>query len=297
MSRNLTIIVIAAAVLLVLGLSSTFIVHQTEQAIVLRFGNPVRVITDPGLKFRLPIAETVAKYDKRVLDLDPEAEEVIASDQKRLVIDAFARYRIVDPLRFYQTVGDERGLKSRLERIINGTLRNVVGNVTLASVLSDERAAIMSEIQKQVQNEAKTFGIDVIDVRIRRADLPQANSEAIFARMKSEREREAKEFRAQGAELAQRIRARADRERTVLLADAQKQAQILRGDGDAQQVQIWAKAAKQDPDFFVFYRTMEAYRESLGGDTTMVLQPDSDFLRFFRDVHGKSEGAGKASGR
>lgn len=293
MSRNLTILAIAVAVLLVLGLSSTIIVQQTEQAIVLRFGNPVRVINEPGLKFRVPVAETVVKYDKRVLDSDPEAEEVIASDQKRLVVDAFARYRIVDPLRFYQSVGDERGLQSRLERIINGTLRNVVGNVTLASVLSEERAKIMSEIQKQVQNEAKSFGIDVIDVRIRRADLPQANSEAIYARMKSEREREAKEFRAQGAELAQRIRARADRERTVLLADAQKQAQILRGDGDAQQVQIWAKAANQDPEFFVFYRSMEAYRESLGGDTTLVLQPDSDFLRYFRDVHGRTSNQGK----
>jgi membrane protease subunit HflC len=297
MSRNLTIVVIAAVILLVLGLSSTFIVQQTEQAIVLRFGNPVRVINQPGLKFRLPIAETVVKYDKRVLDSDPEAEEVIASDQKRLVVDAFARYRIVDPLRFYQTVGDERGLQSRLERIINGTLRNVVGNVTLASVLSEERAAIMSEIQKQVQNEAKNFGIDVIDVRIRRADLPQANSEAIFARMKSEREREAKEFRAQGAELAQRIRARADRERTVLLADAHKQAQILRGEGDAEQVQIWAKAANQDPDFFAFYRSMEAYREALGSDTTLVLEPDSDFFRYFRDLHGKPANVGKPAGR
>ncbi len=293
MSRNLTILANAVGLLLVLGMSSTFIVQQTEQAIVLRFGNPVRVINEPGLKFRVPVAETVVKYDKRVLDSDPEAEEVIASDQKRLVVDAFARYRIVDPLRFYQSVGDERGLQSRLERIINGTLRNVVGNVTLASVLSEERAKIMSEIQKQVQNEAKSFGIDVIDVRIRRADLPQANSEAIYARMKSEREREAKEFRAQGAELAQRIRARADRERTVLLADAQKQAQMLRGDGDAQQVEIWAKAANQDPEFFVFYRSMEAYRESLGGDTILVLQPDSDFLRYFRDVHGRTSSQGK----
>jgi len=287
MSKNLSFLGIAAVVLLVLGLSSTFIVQQTEQAIVLRFGNPVRVINEPGLKFRLPLAETVEKFDKRVLDSDPEAEEVIASDQKRLVVDAFARYRIVDPLRYYQTVSNERGLQARLERIINGTLRNVVGNVTLASVLSEERATIMTEIKDQVQNEAKTFGIEVIDVRIRRADLPQANSEAIYSRMKSEREREAKEFRAQGAELAQRIRARADRERTVLLADAAKQAQILRGDGDGEQVQIWAKAAGQDPEFFMFYRSMEAYRQSLAGDTTLVLQPDSDFLRYFRDVKGK----------
>ena len=287
MNRNLTIVGIAALVLVILGLSSTYIVHQTEQVIVLRFGNPVRVISEPGLKFRLPIAENVVSYDKRVLDSDPESEEVIASDQKRLVVDAFARYRIVDPLRFYQSVGNELGLRARLERVINGTLRNVVGNVTLASVLSEERAAIMSEIQKQVQNEAKNFGIDVIDVRIRRADLPQANSEAIYARMKSEREREAKEFRAQGAELGQRIRARADRERTVLIADAEKQAQILRGEGDGLQVQIWAKAAGQDPQFFAFYRSMEAYREALGSDTTMVLAPDSDFLRFFRDSQGK----------
>lgn len=291
MSRNLTIVGIALLVLVVLGLSSTFTVHQTEQAIVLRFGNPVRVINEPGLKFRLPIAETVVTYDKRVLDSDPESEEVIASDQKRLVVDAFARYRIVDPLRFYQSVGNEQGLRARLERIINGTLRNVVGNVTLASVLSEERAAIMSEIQKHVQGEARSFGIDVVDVRIRRADLPQANSEAIYARMKSEREREAKEFRAQGAELAQRIRARADRERTVLLADAEKQAQILRGEGDATQIDIWAKAASKDPNFFAFYRSMEAYREALTGDTTMVLAPDSDFLRFFRDLEGgRSEG-------
>jgi membrane protease subunit HflC len=288
MSRNLTVIAIAAAVVIILGLWSTFVVHQTEQVIVLRFGNPVRVINEPGLKFRIPVAETIVSYDKRVLASDPEAEEVIASDQKRLVVDAFARYRIVDPLRFYQTVSNEQGLRARLERVINGTLRNVVGNVTLASVLSDERAAIMSEIQKQVQNEAKNFGIDVIDVRIRRADLPQANSEAIYARMKSEREREAKEFRAQGAELAQRIRARADRERTVLVADAEKQAQILRGEGDATQVQIWAKAANQDPEFFAFYRSMEAYREALGDGTTMVLAPDSDFLRYFRDRHGKA---------
>jgi len=287
MSKNLTVIAVAAVALIILGLWSTFVVHQTEQVIVLRFGNPVRVINEPGLKFRIPIAENIVSYDKRVLDSDPESEEVIASDQKRLVVDAFARYRIVDPLRFFQTVSNEQGLRARLERVINGTLRNVVGNVTLASVLSDERAAIMTEIQKQVQNEAKGFGIDVIDVRIRRADLPQANSEAIFSRMKSEREREAKEFRAQGAELAQRIRARADRERTVLVADAEKQAQILRGDGDALQIDIWAKAAGQDPSFFAFYRSMEAYKTALGADTTLVLSPDSDFLRYFRDQYGK----------
>ncbi|MFN4283338.1 MAG: protease modulator HflC [Alphaproteobacteria bacterium] len=291
MNRNLTIVGIAAAAVLVVGLMSTFIVHQTDQVIVLRFGNPVRVIAEPGLKFKIPFAETLVVFDKRVLDSDPEAEEVIASDQKRLVVDAFARYRIVDPLRFFQTVGNEQGLRARLERVVNGTLRNVIGNVTLTAVLSEERAAIMSEIQKQVQEEAKGFGIDVIDVRIRRADLPQANSEAIFARMKSERDREAKEFRAQGAELAQRIRARADRERTVLIADAQKQAQILRGDGDGLQVEIWAQAAGQDPSFFAFYRSMEAYRQALGADTTMVLSPNSDFFRFFGDIQGRPQAA------
>jgi len=291
MNRSLTIVGIVAAVLLVVGLMSTFIVKQTEQVIVLRFGNPVRVIVEPGLKFKLPIAETLVVFDKRVLDSDPEAEEVIASDQKRLVVDAFARYRIIDPLRFFQTVGNEQGLRARLERVINGTLRNVIGNVTLTAVLSEERAAIMSEIRKRVQEEAKSFGIDVIDVRIRRADLPQANSEAIFARMKSERDREAKEFRAQGAELAQRIRARADRERTVLIADAQKQAQILRGDGDSLQVEIWGKAAGQDPSFFAFYRSMEAYRQALGTDTMMVLSPDSDFFRFFGSMAGRPQTA------
>lgn len=288
MSRNVLIIV--GVVVIALGFvasSVVFTVHQTEQALVLQFGEIKRVIQEPGLKFKLPFIQNVIHYERRVLDLDPEAEEVIAADQKRLVVDSYARYRITDPKRFYQTVSTELGLGGRLTRIINASLRSVIGGVTLSTVLSEERADIMRDIQNRVNEEAGRFGIDVIDVRLRRTDLPQENSEAIFARMKSERDREAMEFRAQGAELGQRIRAGADRERTVIVADATREAQILRGEGDALSVKIYADAFGTDPQFFAFYRSMEAYSVSLGGDdTTMVLSPDSDYFRFFGDLAG-----------
>ncbi|MGE0714570.1 MAG: protease modulator HflC [Alphaproteobacteria bacterium] len=288
MSRKLLIgvgVAILAAV--ILATSSLFIVNQAEQAIVLQFGEPKRVIRDPGLKVKVPFIQNVVYYDKRLLDYAPAAEEVIASDQKRLVVDAYARYRIVDPLRFYQTIGAEALAQTRLGATISGSLRRVIGNVTLAQVLSDERAKIMEEIRVDVNRAAANFGLDVIDVRLRRADLPEENSQAIFARMQSEREREAREFRAQGAELAQRIRSRAERERTVIIAEAQKQAQILRGEGEGESVKIYADAFGKDPRFFSFYRSMQAYREALGaGETTMVLSPDSDFFRFFSNRDG-----------
>jgi membrane protease subunit HflC len=274
---------------IVVGYGAMFTVHQNEQALVLQFGEPITTVETPGLHFKIPFVQNVEYFDRRVLDYDPPAEEVIAADQKRLVVDTYTRFRIVNPLRFYQTVGSELGIRNRLGALVSGSLRRVVGNVTLASILSAERAQIMEDIRKQVNTEAQAFGIDVVDVRIRHADLPEANNQAIFARMQSEREREAKEFRAQGAELAQRIRSRADREKVVILAEAQRQSQITRGEGDSDSIRIYADAFNKDPDFFAFYRTLQAYREALGnGDTTMVLAPDSDFLRFFNDMSGKA---------
>jgi membrane protease subunit HflC len=289
-SSVLTAIAVLALGLLVVASSAFFTVNQTEQVLVLQFGELKRVIKEPGLKVKIPFIQNVVYLDNRVLDLDPPAEEIIASDQKRLVVDAIARYRIVDPLKFFQTVGNEQGMQLRLARLVNGTLRNVIGNYTLLDVLSDRRAALMAEIKEQVNRETGSFGIDVIDVRIRRADLPQANSEAIFQRMRSERDREAKQARAEGAEIAQRIRARAERERTVIAAEAQKTSQIVRGEGDSQSVKIYADAFGRDPQFFAFYRSMEAYRKALGeGETSMVLSPDSEF-RYCGSMEGAPAG-------
>ena len=292
---NRTILVAGLVVLAVAGIlaaMSLFTVHQTEQALVIRFGNPKRVIKDSGLHAKLPW-ENVVMFDNRVLDYAPPAEEVIAADQKRLVVDTFARYRIVDPLLFSQTLNNEIAARAQLRGILSGSLRRVIGGRTLASVLSEERAAITLQIRDEANQQAKSRGIEIIDVRIRRADLPQANAEAIYQRMQSERQREAAEFRAQGAELAQRIRARAERERTVLLAEAARQAQILRGEGDAEATRIYAEAFNRDPEFFGFYRSMEAYRNALGGtDTTLVLSPDSDFFRYFGTAEpGAGDGA------
>lgn len=293
MTRNFAGIAGLVIVLaVVFAYSACFTVHQTEQALVLQFGEPLRVDHEPGLKFKLPFIQNVVYFDRRVLDFDPPAEEVIAADKKRLVVDAYTRFRITDPLRFYQTVGSEHGVRDRLSAIENGVVRRVIGTVTLASILSAERAKIMEDISNKVNAEAKEFGIDIIDVRIRHADLPEANNQAIYARMQSERQREAKEYRAQGAESAQRIRAKADKDKVVILADTQRQSQITRGEGDSESVRIYADAYNKDPDFFAFYRTMQAYRNALANsDTTLVLTPDSDFLRFFNDISGKAGAA------
>jgi modulator of FtsH protease HflC len=285
---------IALAVLVVglalLGLGCLFTVDQTQQALVLQFGEPKRTIREPGLKLKLPLVQNVVYFDRRVLDIEPPSEEVIATDQKRLVIDSFARFRILDPLQFYRSVGTEQAARSRLGSTISGSLRRVLGSVTLASVLSEERDRIMRQITEEVAAQAKSFGIEVIDVRLRRADLPEENSQAIYARMQSERQREAAEFRAQGAEFAQRIRSVAERERTVILAEAQRQAQILRGQGEGESVRIYADAFGKSPDFFAFYRSMQAYREALTGpDTTFVLAPDSQFFQFFNGTSGKGQ--------
>jgi membrane protease subunit HflC len=283
--------IVAAAVLILLAFTSLFTVDQTAQALVIQFGQPIREIRDPGLHIKAPWQNAVF-YDRRVLDYEPQSEEVIAADQKRLVVDSFARYRIVNSLQFYQSVGTESVMQLRLGATISGTLRRVLGNVVLSALLSPERAKIMGEIRDQVATQAKSFGIEVIDVRIRRADLPQENSQAIYARMQSERQREANEYRAQGAEQAQGIRARAERDRTVILAEATKQSQILRGHGDAESIKIYADAFGKDPDFFTFYRSLEAYRTAIGPDTTMVLSPNSEFFQFF-EQHKAAKAGGQ----
>ncbi len=289
MNRTLAIIGIIVIGLGIVGMSSMYTVHQTEQALVLQFGKPVRVIHEPGLKFKTPFVQNVILYDRRVLDLDPAAEEMIASDKKRIVADSYARYKITDPLKFFQTVGTEAALRLRLGRIINASMRSVIGNYTLPALLTVQRVKIMGEIKDRVNFESKQFGIEVIDVRIRRADLPQENSEAVYARMKSEREREAKEARAEGAEIGQVIRAEAERDRTVLLAEATKRSEELRGDGDGLATSIANKAyGGEARSFYEFYRSMQAYKDSLvNGETTFILSPDSDYFRFLSDIDGK----------
>ena len=261
---------------------SLFTVKEINQAIVLQFGDPKKIITTAGLQFKMPFIQNVVFLDRRILSLDPPPAEVIASDQKRLIVDAYARFKIIDPLKFYISVGDERVARSRLATIINSRIRSVLGKQSLATLLSEERSAQMSIIQEGVNVEAEKFGITIIDVRIKRADLPQANSEAIYKRMQTEREREAKEFRARGAEMAVTITSTADRKVTVILANAQKQSEIMKGEGDGIRNKIFADAFGQDPEFFSFYRAMQAYETALiGGDTTLILSPDSDFFKFF----------------
>ena len=279
------IIVIAATVFF-----SIFIVKEVNQAIVLQFGDPKRILLKPGLNFKIPFIQNVVFLDKRILNLDTPPEEVIASDQKRLIVDAFARFQIVDPLKFYISVGNERVARSRLSTIINSRIRNVLGQQELQTLLSQDRTKQMALIQEGVNNEAENFGIKIVDVRIKRADLPQANSDAIFRRMQTEREREAKEFRAKGAEMAVTITSTADKEVTVILADAQKKSEIMKGEGDGQRNKIFADAFGQDPEFFAFYRSMQAYGKAFNaGETSMILSPDSEFFKFFGNIKPKSE--------
>ena len=267
---------------------SVFIVKEVNQAIVLQFGDPKRIITNPGINFKIPFIQNVVFLDKRILNLDTPPEEVIASDQKRLIVDAFARFQIVDPLKFYISVGNERVARSRLSTIINSRIRSVLGTQRLQTLLSADRTNQMSLIQDGVNNEAENFGIKIVDVRIKRADLPQANSEAIYKRMQTEREREAKEFRAKGAEMAAEITANADKEVTVILANAEKSSQILKGEGDGKRNKIFADAFGKDPEFFAFYRAMQAYEKALiGGETSLILSPDSEFFKFFGNIKQK----------
>jgi len=284
---------LGAAILMLAGVvlaySTFFTVRMTEQALVLQFGDPRVAITEPGLNWKIPFIQNVIYFDKRILNLDSPAEEIIAGDQKRLVVDAFARYRIVDPLKFYQAVRDIRQAETRLRPVFVSALRNVLGEESLETLVRDDRSGLMIRIKDDFNTATANLGVEIVDVRIRRADLPPQNSQAVFRRMQTEREREAAELRAQGAETAQRIRSRADRDVTVLLAEAQRESDTIRGEGDAKRNGIFADAYGRDPEFFSFYRSMLAYEEGLASDTTtMVISPEGDFFRYFGDRSGRN---------
>ena len=275
-------IIISAVALFVLLFSSAYIVYQPEQALVLQFGEPVRLVTEPGLKLKIPFIQNVIFYDARLLNLDPPAQEVVLNDKKRLDVDSFTRYKIVDPLKFYKTVRTEMQARSKLAEIVNSSVRKVLGRSTLTELLSEQRTEIMHEISKTVKQDAEAIGVSVADVRIRRADLPIEVMQAINERMKTERERDAKEFRAKGQQQAQNIRATADKEATIIIAEAEKNAQITRGEGDKTAVVLWNKTVGKDVEFYEFHRSLEAYKKSLSDtETSLVLSPDSEFFKYF----------------
>lgn len=282
-SQQIIIFAVIGFVALIGVFSSLFSVHQTEQALVLQWGEPVAVVNEPGLHVKAPWPiQNVDYFDKRVLNIDLPSEEVISQDKKRLVVDAFARYRITDPLRFFQSLTNEDTAQVRLQPILGSNVRRILGAQSFAAVLSGERAKAMVDIRDGVNAETRNFGIEIVDVRIRRADLPAQNSDAIYLRMQQERVREANEYRAQGEQISQEIRSKADRDVTVLVAEATRQGEITRGQGDAEKNRIFAEAFGRDPDFFAFYRSMNAYLASLKGDnTTVILSPDSEFFRYF----------------
>jgi len=281
--------ILVLLIVLIIGYSSVFTVGMTEQVLVVRLGEPRAPVTEPGLHFKAPFIDTVIPIDKRILDLENPSQEVIASDQKRLVVDAFARYRIKDALRFYQSVGSIQAANLQLTTLLNASLRRVLGEVTFITVVRDQREALMGKIRDQLDREATAYGIQVVDVRIRRADLPDQNSQAVYKRMQTEREREAAEFRAQGDQKAQEIRSKADREATVIVAEANSSGEQLRGEGDAERNRLFAESYGKDPDFFAFYRSMTAYENGLkGNDTRFLLKPESDFFKFFGNPSGKA---------
>ncbi|HNQ91469.1 MAG TPA: protease modulator HflC [Alphaproteobacteria bacterium] len=286
MMSDSKIFILGAAVLVLFTLvnSTLFIVREGQQVMVLRFGDPQDQISEPGLHIKMPFINQARVFEKRILNVDPPAEEVLLTDRKRLVVDSFARYRITNMLQFFQTLNTESAAQQRLYTIINSALRSEMGKVTLQDVLSSKRDTLMEEIQKTVNEEAKRLGVEVVDVRIVRADLPEQVMQATFTRMQSEREREAREARAQGEQMSLEIKSKADKDRTILLAEAKRDSEIMRGEGDRKAIEIYGKAFGQDPEFYAFYRSLEAYRNSLGNaDTTLLLTPDSDFLKYFKD--------------
>ena len=287
MKKRFVILISFIVVLTVLAYNSLFFVEQRVQTLILQFGEPIRVIKEPGLNFKIPLAQNIVKFDKRILLFDNSAEEIIAADKKRLIVDAFVRYKIIDPLKFYQTVRFEAALNNRLGSVVNNSLRAVLGKVPLEAVISDRRELLMQEVSELVSLRATQFGISIEEVRIKKADLPSENSEAIYRRMQTERQQEAAQIRAVGNEKARFITAESEKQKTVLLAEAQRDSDILRGEGDAEKNKILGKAFNQDPDFFAFYRAMQAYSKALTeGDTTMVLSPKSDFFEFFGNAEG-----------
>ena len=281
MKKNLHLILIGFAFVLIIATQSLYIVQQPEQAIVLQFGEPVRLEQEPGLKFKIPFIQNVVFYDKRLLNLEPPAQEVVLKDKKRLDVDTFSRYRITEPLTFYKTVRNEYQAQNRLQEIVNSSARNVLATFTLKELLSDKRTEIMRKISEAVKSDASQIGVDVADVRIRRADLPIQLSQAINERMKTERIREAKGYRADGEKRAQEIRATADKQATITVANAEKEAQKIKGEGDKAATEIWNKATGVDPEFYSFYRSLEAYRHSFDSDTSLVLAPEGEFFHYF----------------
>jgi membrane protease subunit HflC len=289
MRVNMAAGLVLILVLFIVAYGSLFTVYQTQQALVLRLGEPLAPITEPGLHVKVPIIDSVITIDKRILDLETPTQELIASDQKRLVVDAFARYKIIDPLKFYQTLGSIEGARSQLSILLSSGLRRVLGESTFIQVVRDEREQLMGRIREQVDNEAGKYGISVVDVRIRRADLPEQNSQAVYQRMQTERQREAANWRGLGSQKSQEIRSKADRDVTVLIAEATSKAEQTRGEGDADRNRIFADAFSRDPDFFSFYRSMQAYENAFHRtDTRMLLKPDSEFFRYFTDPSGKT---------
>ena len=287
MKKRFVILIGVVFFLTILAYNSLFFVEQRVQTLILQFGEPIRVIQEPGLNFKIPLAQNIVKFDKRILLFDNNSEEIIAADKKRLIVDAFVRYKIIDPLKFYQTVRFETALNNRLGSVVNNSLREVLGKVPLEAVISDRRELLMKEVSELVSVRAKQFGISIEEVRIKKADLPSENSEAIYRRMQTERQQEAAQIRAVGNEKARFITAESEKQKTVLLAEAQRDSDILRGQGEAEKNRIMGKAFSQDPNFFAFYRAMQAYSKALSeGDTTMVLSPKSDFFEYFGNAEG-----------
>ena len=278
-------ILITATIAISLFAGSMFTVDQRQQVLILQFGEPIRVINTPGIKFKLPLLQNTIFFDKRIIDLVIAEQEVIASDQKRLIINAFAKYQITDPLKFYTTVASLQGLSNKLSGILDSSLRQVIGEVTLSELLTENRGDIMAKIKDVVSHESEIFGVNIVDVRIMRAALPKENSDAIFARMQTEREKEAREIRANGAEEADKIRAEADKQKTIILAEAKKQSDLTRGNGEAEAIKIYANSYGRDPEFADFYRSMNAYTEAFKGEKTkMVVSPDSEFFKYFGNI-------------
>jgi membrane protease subunit HflC len=294
MKNKLLVLGVVVVVAGIVAMSALFTVHQTKQAIVLQFGEAKRVIKDPGLAFKIPLVQNVIFYDNRVLDLDPPSFEVLLTDKKRIIIDAYARYRIIDPLAFFRRVSTEEVLRDRFGKIINSSLRRVIATVSLRDLLSDKRNDIMGTIQAVVSESATSFGIEIVDIRIGRTELPTQTRQSVFDRMRTEREREARELRAEGGEEARKIRAKADLEKTILLAEAERLAQIMRGEGEAGRNRVLGQAYGKDPAFFDFYKSLAEYRKNLvDSGTTMVLSPDSDFFRFFDNDVGRKASPGR----
>jgi membrane protease subunit HflC len=282
--KHLKIIAIITVILILLN-GAIFTVDQRQQVLVLQFGEPIKVIDSAGLKLKLPLLQNIIYFDKRILDLGIEEQEVIASDQKRLIINAFTKYQIIDPLKFYTTVRTKYGLESKLGAIFDSSLRQIIGEVKLSELLTENRADIMMKIKDAVSNESQIFGVNIIDVRIMRGDLPKENSEAIFARMQTEREKEAREIRAKGAEEAQKIKAEADKQRTIIIAEAKRKSDITKGNGEAESTRIYANAFGRDPEFADFYRSMSAYKEAFHSEKTkMIISPDSEFFKYFGNI-------------